>query len=277
MQHTVAALHIHPVKSLRAVDVAQADVTAMGFAGDRRWMLIDAAGRFVSQREDPQLAQLVARLSPTGVVLTLPDGQTVAVPTPTMPTQRAIIWRDSLTLPVAEVPALSAYLGYPVRLAFLPEGVVRHANSDWAGPGARVSLADAYGVLVTTTGSLAALNAHITASGGTPVPMARFRPNLVIEAPAWAETTWRRIKLGSATLDLIKPSDRCVVTTTDQRTGARMGKEPLASLARIRRSADPRINGVLFGENAIVIEPGKIAIGDTVTVLETGSAFPVVG
>jgi uncharacterized protein YcbX len=95
--------------------------------------------------------------------------------------------------------------------------------------------------------------------------MARFRPNLVVHCDdAWAEDGWSQLKIGEVVLDLVKPSDRCIVTTTDQRTGERMGKEPLASLARIHRSSDPRIKGVLFGVNAVPRSLGALRVGDEV-------------
>jgi uncharacterized protein YcbX len=138
---------------------------------------------------------------------------------------------------------------------------------------APVSFADAFPVLVTNTGSLTALNQDIEGHGGAAVPMARFRPNVVIECDEpWAEDEWMQLRVGEVVFDLVKPSDRCIVTTTDQRTGARMGKEPLASLARIHRSTDPRINGVIFGENAVPRELGVISVGDDVEILETRPA-----
>ena len=98
--------------------------------------------------------------------------------------------------------------------------------------------------------------------------MARFRPNIVIGCDEpWREDYWKALRIGGIEIDLVKPCDRCVVTTKDQATGASMGKEPLASLARLRRSADPRINGVLFGWNSVPRAPGHIEIGERVEIL----------
>ena len=111
----------------------------------------------------------------------------------------------------------------------------------WAPP-LPLSFADAYPVLVATTGSLAAVNTEIGRRGGTPITMRRFRPNIVIDSDEpWAEDFWRRLKIGETELELVKPSDRCVVTTRDQLTGAATGDEPLRSLATVHMSADPRI------------------------------------
>ena len=109
------------------------------------------------------------------------------------------------------------------------------------------------------------MNRDIEQHGGTAVPMARFRPNLVVEnEEPWAEDHWQRLQVGEVTIDLVKWSDRCIVTTTDQETGERPNKEPLASLARIHRSTDPRIKGVLFGVNAVPQSSGDIRVGDAV-------------
>jgi uncharacterized protein YcbX len=107
--------------------------------------------------------------------------------------------------------------------------------------------------------------------------MTRFRPNIVVDCDQpWTEDTWKLLRIGAVELELVKPSDRCIVTTTDQATGARMGKEPLASLARLRRSADPRINGVLFGWNAVPRVLGEITVGARVEILqERPEGFPL--
>lgn len=271
-QGIVTGLFIHPLKGARPVSLTQAPVEPRGLAGDRRWMLVDAAGRFVSQREDGRLAMISAEVCNGGLRLSWPGGKmTVAPPLPAAPRFAAVIWRDSLQLPMVDAPGLSAFLDFGVRLAHLPEDCIRHANPAWAGPDAPVSLADAHPVLIATTGSLAALGA----AAGANLPMSRFRPNIVIDAPAWSETRWRRLRIGAVELELVKPSDRCIVTTTDQLSGERMGKEPLASLARIRRSADPRIQGVLFGENAVPRRTGVIKLGDAVSVLESGAPWPI--
>jgi uncharacterized protein YcbX len=99
--------------------------------------------------------------------------------------------------------------------------------------------------------------------------MRRFRPNIVIDSDEpWAEDSWRRLGIGAAELDLVKPSDRCIVTTRDQMTGATTGDEPLRALGTLRMSADPRIKGVLFGWNSVPRVLGPIAVGDEVIVLD---------
>jgi hypothetical protein len=152
----------------------------------------------------------------------------------------------------------------------MDDDAVRLKASVWTPAPVPVSFADAFPVLVTTTGSLAALNRAIEEEGGAAVPMRRFRPNLVVDCDEpWAEDQWPAIRVGGAELALVKPSDRCIVTTTDQATGERRGPQPLQALARIRRSTDPRINGVLFGVNAVPQRLGEIRLGAAVEVLRT--------
>jgi uncharacterized protein YcbX len=164
---------------------------------------------------------------------------------------------------------VSGVVGEPARLVHFDARSERMKRGIWTAAPLPIGFADAYPILIATTGSLTALNAEIARHGGTSVPMRRFRPNIVVECnDPWAEDFWKVVRMGGEAFDLVKPDDRCIVTTTDQESGARMGKEPLASLARIRRSADPRINGVLFGWYAVPRAPTGLAVGDELEVLE---------
>lgn len=266
----VASLHIHPVKGMRAVDVARAKVEAKGLAGDRRWLVVDELGVFLTQRSHPRLATIDAAITDHGLTLSC-DGHgaiTVARPDGEM-RRRVVVWSSEIDAALADEAAsrwLSPLIGETADLVYMDDEALRMKDSVWTPSPVPVSFADAFPVLIANTASLAALNRDIEAHGGDRIPMARFRPNIVVETDEpWAEDHWERLKLGDVVLDLVKPSDRCIVTTTDQRTGARMGKEPLAALARIHRSTDPRINGVIFGENAVPRALGAVAVGDEVT------------
>lgn len=269
----VQSLHIHPVKSLRAVDVDRAQVVTRGFVGDRRWMVVNEEGMFLTQRSHPQLATLTAKLTAQGIELSAEGYGSKSVDKPDGALRRrVIVWDSEVDAADAGDEAanwLSNAIGDHVRLVCMDEAADRLKISVWTNEPVPMSFADAFPVLVVTTGSLAALNSDIEKHGGAPVTIGRFRPNAVIDCEApFAEDNWKRIQVGDVVFDLVKPSDRCIVTTTDQRTGARMGKEPLAALARIHRSKDPRINGVIFGENAVPRNEGEIRIGDAVSVVE---------
>lgn len=269
----VASLHIYPIKGVRAVDVQRAQVEPRGLGGDRRWVVVDAAGRFITQRSHPKLATIEATPVGSGLRLSAAGAGEAVVPRPSGAERREItVWIHRVNAAIADASAgawLSQIFGAGFQLAYMDDVAERAQSGAWVPSAVPLSFADAYPILVATTASLAAVNAEIERAGGERVSMRRFRPNIVVECgAAWAEDTWRRLRVGDVELDLVKPCDRCVVTTKDQQTGVAMGREPLASLARLRRSADPRINGVLFGWNAVPRRLGSVAIGDTVQILE---------
>lgn len=271
-------LAVYPLKSARGIRVPAAEVEPRGLRGDRRWMIVDANSRCVTQREIPALARLQA--SPagepdaTGMRLSL-DGRTIDVPCPGMDAARepVRVWDDTLRLPEARsaAPWLSEVLGQTVRLFHQPDDV-RRPVEHWAREDDHVSLADGFPILLATPASLDAVRRAAGASFG----MERFRPNLVIEgAPAWAEDGWAVLRVGSIVLDLVKPCARCKLTTVDQESGEFAGDEPLATLRRTRMSGDRRVPGVLFGWNAVARSFGPIRVGDEVEVLEARAAWPV--
>lgn len=277
----LGSIHIFPVKSGAGVDVDRARVEREGLAGDRRWMLVDAHGAFLSQREMPRLARLDVTLQSDGLILAYEEAGERFVPTPSGENRiEATVWRDTVDAALADEAtnaALSRWLGQPVRLAYMDDPASRFANAEFAGADSPVSFADGFPILVATQASLRALNASIVATGAEAVPMSRFRPNLVVDdAEPWAEDGWATIRIGDAVLDLVKPCARCVMTTIDQATGVRAGDEPLRSLAHVRRSADPRAPGVLFGWNAVPRGGADIVIGAEVVVEEMRSGPDVV-
>ncbi len=232
-------------------------------------------GLLVTQRQEPRLALASAVPLPGGGVrLAAPGAEPldVAVPDPgEHGTLVAEVFRDKVTAVPAGAAAdawLSAYLGTPARLLHMadPERC-RPVDPDFGRPGDTVSFADGYPLLVTTTASLRALNSLVAegdrATEG-PLPMDRFRPNAVVDhTEAWAEDGWRRVRIGEVTFRAVKPSGRCVVTTTDQRTAER-GKEPLRTLARHHRIGGKAV----FGQNLIPEHTGTLRVGDPVEILD---------
>lgn len=271
----LGALHIHPVKSLRAVDLRAAVVEPWGLAGDRRWMLVDdAAGSALTQRQLPRLALLGARIAPGGGLRLSGPGVPpldVDVPPAGAQVRTVRLFAGKVEVTAADETAdawFSAFLGTPVRLAWLDEPEHRRPiAAGYARPGETVSLADGFPLLLTTTASLHALNELIAAGDHPwegPLPMNRFRPNAVVEGTApWAEDRWRRVRIGEVAFRVAKPCARCVVTTTDQGSAAR-GKEPLRTLARHRQVG----NGLLFGQNLVPEGRGTLRVGDPLTILE---------
>jgi uncharacterized protein YcbX len=163
-----------------------------------------------------------------------------------------------------------------VQLVFFDERAKRTASADWAGPETPVTFADGYQVLVTTTGSLQAVNADMAARGEGSVGMDRFRPNIVIDHDEpFADDGWEAIEIAGVRLDLVKPCARCIMITQDQETGSREGANPMTALGRIRMSADRRVPGPVFGWNAVPRSTGLIKVGDPVSVVSTREAWAI--
>ena len=269
----VSDLFIYPLKSARGIALQSSTVSVFGLAGDRRAMIVDPSGHFISQRELQVLALVEAQPWPTFLRLGIQGSACIDVPPPS-PDRRmdVTVWKSVVNAAVADDDtnhALSDLLGRDVRLVFFDVAARRYANAEWAGEGTQVAFADGYQILVTTTGSLKALNANLAAHGEGSVGMDRFRPNIVIECnEEWPEDRWSAIEVSGIRLDLVKPCSRCIVTTQDQLTGSRDVPDPLPAMGRIRMSADRRVPGPLFGWNAVPRNQGEIRIGDAVTVIE---------
>ncbi|WP_244404204.1 MOSC domain-containing protein [Fulvimarina pelagi] len=268
----LGAIHIHPVKGGRSLGLESAELHREGLARDRRWMLIDADGRFQSQRDLPALARLDAEPTEDGLILTFGEEAERFVPFPDGSERvDARLWQNELDVALAGEEtnnALSRWFGEDVRLIY-QDRIDRQADMDFAPAESPVSLADGYPLLIATTDSLRDLNSRLVYDGEEPVPMGRFRPNLVIDdSGPWREDTWRTIRIGGVTLDLVKPCARCKVTTIDQLDGVVTGEQPLQILRETRFSADRRVPGVLFGWNAVPRGEGRLDVGDRVEVLE---------
>ncbi|WP_420391735.1 MOSC domain-containing protein [Acuticoccus sp.] len=273
----VASLHVYPVKSLSAVSVEEAAVEPRGLRGDRRAMIVDADGRFLSQREHPAMARLVAAPDGDGVIVT-PPGRAPIAAHPTGERRNVTVWRetvDAVGVDAAADEALSDWFGDAVRLVIMDECSVRPADPTFADD-APVSFADGYPLLLTATASLDDLNARLEDGGADAVPMARFRPNITVRTDEpWWEDTLASARIGDVVFDFVKPCARCAVTTTDQASGTVVDSEPLRTLTRFRRSKERAVPGVLFGWNLVPRGRGQVRIGDAVEVLRTRERWPV--
>jgi uncharacterized protein len=266
----LASIHTYPVKGCHRVDQDAAGVEPWGLADDRRWLLTDDDGRMLTQREEPRLTQLRPAAADGGLILRAAGRAPLrVVAEPGEPTEVRVRSDPVLAIPAGGGAAdawLSELLDRKVRLLYLDDATRRPVNHGYGRPDDRVSFADAYPVLLASTSSLAALNDWIVEGGAEALPMARFRPNVVVVGAApWAEDGWlgRRVRIGSVTFRAPKLCDRCVVTTTDQETGER-GDEPLRTLARYRQW-DQKL---WFGLNLIPDGTGELRVGDEVTVIE---------
>jgi len=272
----LASIHSYPIKGCHRLDHDDASVEPWGLTGDRRWMILDEDGVGVTQRETTRLTALRARVRPGGLELRATGLPTVELAEPVDGEPVEVrVFRSKTPVPARLAGAtadewLSELLDRKVRLVWLGDPTVRQVDPKYGAPDDRVSLADEYPVLLANAASLDVLNDWIqeSGSGEGPLPMTRFRPNLVVGgAEPWAEDDWlgRRLQIGAVVFRAVKPCDRCVVTTVDQETGQR-GREPLRTLARHRNVNQE----LLFGLNLIpevTGAPARLAVGDPVTVL----------
>ena len=259
----VTRLTVYPVKGLAGQPMEGVEVTERGFAWDRRWMLVDENQRFLTQRQLPKLATIKAAVNARELVLRHEDDEvSVPVEPPAMaPKIQVTIWNDQVeALFLADPgPWLSSILKIRCDLVFMPESTRRPVNPAFARAGEIVGFADAYPALLIGEASLADLNARLD----RPVPMDRFRPNIVVSSrEPFVEDKWSELEIGSARLTGTKACDRCSVPTVDQLTGERTGPEPIRTLSSYRRFAD----GVYLGQNLTVRRPGRITLNDAVVV-----------
>lgn len=273
MAITVSALYTYPIKSCGALSHAQITLDERGPVWDRRWMVVDGGGVFITQRELPALALIQPAFEADCLRLSAPGMPDAAVPLQQrgVPARSVRVWRDTCDA-IDEGDDLAAwvsdYLGMEARLVRMADGFVRPVDPTYAPPNTPVGFADGFPLLLVSDASLNDLNHHLRTRGKMPVPMSRFRPSVVISGcEAFAEDTWRAITVGGVMMDVVKPCARCVQTTVDQTTGTIPDTaEPLATLNAYRK----RDNKVLFAQNAIHRAPGVLRVGDTVTIMETG-------
>lgn len=269
---TLTEIRIYPVKALRGLSLATATVNPWGLTGDRRWMVVDETGRFITQRETPKLATLTALLREDGLTLCADGEAPLDIPFPAADSMKlpVVVWGDTVTASLAAPQAadwLSRLLDRHARLVFMANPQeARLVSESYRTADEPVTFADGFPLLATSSGSLEALNASLA----HPVPMDRFRTNITISgAAAWDEDSWVRLRVGSVLFRAPKPCARCTVVTTDQMTGERPHRnEPLKTLAAVHRDDQGRI---IFGQNLIPETTGTISVGDPVEILERRS------
>lgn len=250
---TLSALNIYPVKSCRGIPLQNARVSESGLADDRHWMMVRPQGRFVTQRELPRMALIGTSVSAEALQLTAPGmpALTVAREGAGLPVG-IVVWKFSgggIDYGDEAAQWCTQYLGTPLRLVRFDASQERVCNPEWTqGLRAVTQFADGYPVLIISRASLAELNSRLPKE----LPMARFRPNVVIDdVGAYDEDRIHELATDEVTLRIVKPCTRCSITTTDQQSGALDGTEPLATLKKYR--FDRQLGGVCFGQNAIIV------------------------
>jgi uncharacterized protein YcbX len=254
-------LYVYPIKSCAGIPLQESELVATGLRHDRRWMLVDETGQFMSQRAHPRMALISVRLSGGRLIVAAPGMPDLEVPLRQAATKRldVSVWGDACrAAPVGEEADrwFGQFLRFPCRLVYKPDDDLRLVDSTYAKSGDQVGFADACPFLLISEASLDDLNRRLE----DPLPMNRFRPNFVVKGcDPYAEDAWGRLRIGNVNFRVAEGCPRCAITTIDQRTGAR-GKEPLRTLATYRKSDGE----VFFGRNLIHDAPGTVRVGDPV-------------
>jgi hypothetical protein len=267
---TLASIHIYPLKSCAPLALDAAPVQTRGLARDRRWMVIDASDKFVTGRQQPRLTLIRARPDGDALRLSAPGLPDLHIAAPQADGARieTAVWGAAVRPLLADGAAhewISSHLGAAFRIVHMDDACVRPVKAKYDGrygvDGDEVSFADAFPLLLISQAALDALNARLAA----PLPILRFRPNLVVAGTTpHAEDGWKRIRVGDIEFDVVKPCVRCVFTTVDfERGDFDPSGEPLRTLIQYRRSAD----GVTFGQNLIPRGGGTLRVGAAVEVL----------
>lgn len=264
----VSALYVYPLKSARGVSLDVVELDDRGPRADRRWMVVDDRGKFLSQRTAPAMARIAPGLTDEGLTLAAP-GMTVLSErepedAPGAPAIEGRVYGGSCRVLLASPAAnawLTRFLGISARLVYQPESSVLPMSPDHGGASQaprRIALTDGSPLLLIGQASLDDLNRRLE----TPVPMDRFRANVVVQGTApYEEDEWGSIAIGAVEFEVSGACTRCAATTIDQATGQR-GLEPLRTLATYRKAG----SGVNFGQNLSHHGPGALRVGDTVTV-----------
>ncbi len=261
----LSSLIYFPIKACRGFEVSAWNVERMGLQHDRRMMLVTPEGEFLTQREFPKLALVTPTLKDDCLTLSAPNFDSMQLNVQrsgaTVPVD---VWKSKGVQAVDQgeeaAQWFSEWLGASVRLVHIADGYLRKVSADHAvNPDDHTGFADGYPILIASEEGLADLNSRLE----TPVPMNRFRPNVVVKGcEPFAEDTWKRIRIGGVELAIVKPCARCVVTTIDKETLVQ-SKEPLKTLNQFRK----QVNGAMFGQNVIPLNEGRLEVGMSVEVL----------
>ncbi|AVR98708.1 MOSC domain-containing protein [Pseudoduganella armeniaca] len=277
---TLSELTLYPIKSCAGIALRAATLTRAGLMTDqiydREWMVVDANGHYLTQREHPKMALIVPRLKADTLELRAPGMLRLEIPLGLPDPNDAVtieveLWEERVK--AYDGDALTAawfsnYLGLPCRLVRFHPDVQRLANPKWTGGiEAPTLFCDGYPMLVIGAESLRDLNGKLQAAGRDPLPMNRFRPNLVVDGiEAFEEDYVETFRLGDAVLKPVKPCPRCPIPSVDQQTGE-FGPDPLDILQGYR--AKPELDGaVCFGMNNILLagEGQRVEVGQPVDV-----------
>ena len=264
----LSEIYIYPVKSLGGIRLDFANITTRGLENDRRFMLVDENGRFLSQREHPQLAIFQTEIEGKFLKIThkkTKQNLTINLSPPSQPSLLSVtIWDDNTTAVESSSEASAWFtkiLEIPVRLVYMPEESQRKTDTQYSLTGEEItSFSDGYPILIIGQSSLDDLNDRLE----NPVNINRFRHNFVFtNGEPFEEDNWHEFTVGNIRFFGVKPCARCIMTTIDQETGEKKDREPLLTLNKYRKAG----NKILFGQNVLISQLGTVSVGEDVTVI----------
>lgn len=266
MSLKVSALYAYPVKSMGEIALPEAVIDRFGIRHDRRWMLVDQQGKFVTQRQCAEMVHFKVALSSDELTITdVRDGSSLSVAFASFSVEQAMtvtVWRDQCLAWMADQGVnqwITERLGRVCSLVYMPESTQRYVDKGYAKQQETVSFADGFPLLLTTEESLDGLNQHLD----QPIEMLRFRPNVVISGGLpWAEDQWQRVRIGGLVFEVAKPCSRCAIPTINRQTAQ---KEP--QVFRVLKTHRAKDGAVYFGQNLLPQGQGVIQVGDEVELL----------
>lgn len=254
----VSELHIYPLKSAKGLSLTQVSLDQRGPSLDRRWMVVSNKDRFITQRQKPKMCLIETTLTGQSLSLNAPGMTPISIATNNLERQ-VFVWKDSVnSVDCGDTAAqwLSDFLETDCRLVYMPEQTQRLVDPDYATQHETVSFADGFPSLIISQSSLDDFNKKLD----IPIKMVNFRPNIVIAGcAAYAEDTWKEIRINGITFSLVKPCSRCIIPSIDSQTGIKNSAVTHALNTHRRRD-----RASYFGQNALHDKPGNIHVGDNV-------------
>ncbi len=263
---TLTDIYIYPIKSVKAVNQPAAQVEEKGLSFDRRYMLVDPQGKFISGRTHPQLTQIEVQFSQHLLLVNAPNMPTLTINPDDFgeKMKTSQVWSDNVNALHCHNDYdlwFSNYLQQPCQLVFFGKETKRLLKNRET----QVSFADGYPLLLINQASVDFLNARLQ----KPVTALHFRPNIVVKGDfPFVEDSWSRLKIGEVEFEVSKPCSRCLFTNVDPQTGLVDKDEPLNTLAKFRYHQ----GNIDFGQNLIPLNSGLIRAGDEIKILNTQGA-----
>jgi len=273
----LSAINIYPVKSIAGISLPVSMVENSGLAFDRRFVITDLAGMFITGRTQPKITLITCSLTMQGLVLNAPNMPALTVNHQDFSRhyENIQVWDDTISAQYCSVLMdawISEYLNSPCQIVYFGENSTRPVKRYENDSNVKLSFADGYPLMAISQASLDDLNQRLSASNQLPVSMAQFRPNLVINNTlAFAEDGWKKIRIGEVVFEVAKPCSRCIFTTVNPQTAEKSSnQEPLTTLKKYR--FDDLKKEIMFGQNLVALNRGQIRVGDKIEVLSTQQA-----